>query len=339
MSAARRAAVVLLSVGAAGRAWAQEVVVQLDPAKAQAAGVDPDDVVAALRTAAGSTLNLDDQATFLEQMARATALSSKGMGVDYGSNLQRFVIGGGIGTGADGMGATFGRGETALPEGGFAFMGTVMAGLNLGAAAPDDSPARRFRVYAHGLAGTGSREPFAGSMVNYGGHLQVQLLRAKGSKTVAWNGIDFTTGYEGGVYRLTLESAVPVSPGEGVTWDATGTYTVEARAASVPLELSSSLKLAVVSAWAGVGYDLLLDGTASSTIGLGGDISATAQGRTATLGTAAITAESSAVAPPVGAPRVFLGAQANLAIVKVYGHLNLPMDRGFGGHVGVRVAL
>jgi hypothetical protein len=336
---ARLVALALLAVAGASAARAQDVVVQLDPAKAQAAGVDPDEVVAALRTAAAGTLNLDDQGAFLEQMARATALSSKGMGVDYGSNLQRFVVGGGVGTGADGMGATFGRGDTALPEGGFAFMGTVMAGLNLGVAAPEGSAARRFRIYAHGLAGSGDREPFAGSMVNYGGHLQVQLLRAKGTSAVAWNGVDFTTGYEAGVYRLTLESAVPISPGEGVQWDATGAYTVEARAASVPLELSTAVKVAVVSAWAGIGYDLLLDGSATSTIALGGDISASAQGRTALLGTAAVTGDASAAAPAVGAPRAFLGAQVNLAVVKVYGHLNLPVDRGFGGHAGVRIAL
>lgn len=38
-------------------------------------------------------------------------------------------------------------------------------------------------------------------------------------------------------------------------------------------------------------------------------------------------------------PRLFLGAQLNVLMLKAYGHLNLASDGSVGGHVGARIAL
>jgi hypothetical protein len=38
-------------------------------------------------------------------------------------------------------------------------------------------------------------------------------------------------------------------------------------------------------------------------------------------------------------PRVFGGVQVGLAVLKLYGHLNIGLNNSVGGHVGARIAL
>ena len=309
------------------------------PAEAAAAGLDESALEAELRSAIGSQLHSVDLSGYMAEMADANVLSAKGMGVDYGSDMQRFAFGGAFGTAVNGVGAALDGGTaTGLPETGFALQVGLMAGLNLGAFAEKDSFLRRFKLYVNGMSAETDRAPFAATFLNYGAHLQVKVVKG-GDKTdgVRWGGLDLTGGYEFSSYSMTLEQSMPVST-NGLTWEATGTYTIEADSRSVPVELSTNLHIFVATAFLGVGFDKNLSGGASSTIAVGGPISFDYEGNEADVGSATLSLTESGDVSAWNA-RAFVGAQADILFVKVYGQLNLTLDKSVGGHVGVRLVL
>jgi len=289
-----------------------------------------------LNTLVDEQLKLGDQTEFLEQMASATALSARGMGVDYASSPQRFVVGGSIGSALNGSGAGFGYGTGLLPSGGFAFQAAAMAGMNLGAFSDDKSPLRRFLIYGHGMAANGSRDPFSARAVNGGGHVQVQLLKVRDAGVAGWGGLAFTTGFQHTVYELTLEKEIPFET-ELATWEADGTYVIDATTNSIPLELSTNMRAAFVTVFGGGAVDIMLNGHGDSDINMYGKLHDPTQ-NDKEVGEALITFSDSADMNSV-TPRFFGGLQFNIFLVKVYGQLNISSPEGFGGHVGARVAM
>ena len=115
-----------------GAAMAQQVTVTVDPEVAQQVGIDPTEVQQQVSERISGAFRLPDQTEFLRQMADANAMASKGMGVDYATNPQRFVVGASFGSAVNGVGATFLRGTDTLPEGGFSVQLSAMGALNLG---------------------------------------------------------------------------------------------------------------------------------------------------------------------------------------------------------------
>ena len=113
-------------------ALAQDVVVNVDPNVADKLGIDGTAAESNLSGAIDENLNINSQQDFLEAMANAAAMSSKGMGVDYASNIKRFMFGVSFGSAVNSAGFQFGRGGRELPEGGFALQMAVMGGINLG---------------------------------------------------------------------------------------------------------------------------------------------------------------------------------------------------------------
>lgn len=319
-----------------GSAAAQSLDIQIDPAAAQAAGVDADQAERTLSQSIDQDLKVGDQTAFMEKMARATALSTRGMGVDYASNLQKFVVGASFGSAVNGAGAQFGRGGD-IPEGGFAAQISLMAGINLGMKADDDAAARRFRLFVNGMAARPRYDPFAGSLLNYGAHLQIQLVKPTEGEVVRWGGLALTAGYEHSSFTLDLEEAIPIESGD-LRWDATGTYRLQALSSAVPVELSTNLRILVATAYGGIGFDSSLDSFADSEAVLDGGIQATAGQRDAHIGTATLTLDSVGLGDRF-VPRAFVGVQANLLMIKAYGQLNLGLEGSFGGHLGLRVAI
>ena len=56
------------------------------------------------------------------------------------------------------------------------------------------------------------------------------------------------------------------------------------------------------------------------------------------IGTAALRINGNGVADPE-AMRVFMGIQGNILVLKAFAHLNVGLNGGIGGHLGVRVAM
>lgn len=319
----------LLASMLSGSAAAQEVrVVVTDPL------IDAPQLQSDLQAVADDRLNVAEQEDFLRQMVQATALSSRGMGVDYASGVQKFVVGGSFGSALHGQGAGFGPGSGLLPSGGFAFQGAVMGGLNLGALALPESALRRFVIYGHGMASAGGNEPFSSRAVNGGAHLQVQALRVRDAGVAGWGGIALTTGYQYTAYTIGLDDTVPLTAGD-TTWEAQGSYDIQARSHSIPLEVSTHMRTGPVTVFGGGGIDFITGGTGTSSVDLYGDLENDAG---QSVGEALLTFDTSADDGGV-VPRVFGGLQVNIALVKLYGQLNVALPEGFGGHFGVRLAM
>ena len=212
---------------------------------------------------------------------------------------------------------------------------SLMAGLNLGMGAAEDSFARRFRLFAHGMYAQPDYDPFSSTIVNYGGHLQIQLARPREGPSVEWGGLALTSGYQATTFTMDLASPIPVESGS-LRWDADGTYAISSVAQSVPVELSTNLRIFLVTAYAGGGVDANLESVADSEMVLEGDIEAGDSGRV--IGSARITQAEAGLGDLI-VPRIFAGAQLNLFFVRVYGQLNVGFNESVGGHLGVRAAL
>lgn len=327
----------LLSIAAA---LAVDANVQITlPDEAREAGMDEAELEAQLKSAIGEGLRTADMGAYMTQMADANVLSAKGMGADYGSDMQRFAFGGAFGTAVSGAGAALDGGTAeGLPETGFALQVGAMAGLNFGAFSEKDSALRRFKLYVNGMSAKTDRAPFSATFLNYGAHLQIKLVKG-GEKTdgVRWGGLDLTGGYEYSSYELVLEESMPIST-NGLEWDASGSYTLRAEAQSIPAELSTNLHIFVVTAFAGVGVDTNLSGTASSAVKVGGPITLDYEGQQADVGSATLSLTETGEAGKYS-PRAFVGVQADIFALKVYGQLNVTLDQSVGGHVGVRFVL
>lgn len=319
-------------------AAAQSIIIDIDDATASKYGLNAQELENTLRGQMSQDLKIDGQEEFLRQMGAANMMAAKGMGADYASNPQRFVLGGGFGTAVNGAGVSFNRGSEGLPEGGFSFQAAALAGVNLGVASPEESGLRRVMLYVDGMVASTNPDPFKASTTNLGAHAQVKLIRPKPAKgLLEWGGLDVTSGYEWSRYRLSLTQELPVEV-EEMTWKATGTLAVETDSASVPIELSTNVRVFILSLFAGGALDLSLDSLTESEISVSGPIELQIENQNGTLGSASVDlGESAAIEGVTG--RLFGGAQVNLLMVKVYGHLNVGLDGSFGGHLGARVAM
>ena len=335
-------------------AGAQTLELTLDQ-QAIDAGVDEQALEASMNDAIGEALKLgspDQHNEFIDSMVEAAAISAKGMGVDYASNIDKFVFGGSASSGVHQAGFSFKRGQEVLPKGGFGAQISLMAGINLGMGGEGDkrNALDRFRLYVNGLAmRLPSDRNFGGQMANAGGHLQIKLVEGNPeAKIVQWGGLDLTSGFEYSAYAFNLQKDVPIQApmgggGGNVTWQATGQYNINSDVLAVPVELSTNMRIFILTTYLGGAYDYNM-GTGTSRADMTGPLEGrllapdgtTVDGQ---IGTATVAANADGTAVPSSA-RIFAGAQVNVMVLKAWGHLNVaPLNGAVGGHVGLRVAL
>ncbi|MBN1336425.1 MAG: hypothetical protein JXB39_10735 [Deltaproteobacteria bacterium] len=320
-------------------ALAQQVHVTIDEELARQAGLDPSELEIDLDGELHDVLHLDDLSAFLDAQANASTLAVRGMGVDYASNVEWGVIGGSLGTGIDAGGFRFDRGGPSLPEYGYAFQATAMAGINLGVWTGGEGFLSRVVLYGNGMALGTSGEIFDGSLVNVGGHVQLKVVEPKGEGVVTWGGLDLTSGFERSRYEARLRHPLPVEiPGTDgrASWDGTGTLTLGAATNAVPVEISTNARLLLFTIFGGGGLDLVT-GTADGAIDLSGDVTAEVDGQPMRIGTASVTYADQGE-PVEVFPRVFAGLQVNVLPVKVVAQLHAGLNHGVAGSVGLRLA-
>lgn len=328
-------------------AQAQTIDLTLDPTVTGGYGLlDEAALEQEINSAIGDQLKLGNQAEFSRSMAEAASVSVKGLGVDYASNMKKFVFGGAVSSGVHSAGFAFKKGDDLLPSGGFAGQLSLMAGLNLGIGGKENGFFDRFRLYANGLAlRLPSGREFGGNMANVGGHLQIKVVGGVDAKLVEWGGIDLTSGFQYTTYTLALRSDLPLpAPIEGgdATWNATGSYDLSTSAYSIPIEASTNLRVAVITAYVGGAYDLNTANTTSAGA-LEGPVTATIENSAVSIedepiGTASLRINGRGTADPQ-AVRLFMGVQGNILVLKGFAHLNVGLNGALGGHLGVRVAL
>lgn len=316
---------------------------QVDDALAQQFGVDPAAAEQELSQALTEALQLADPEQFMVSMAEASAIAGKGLGVDYASNPSKFVFGISLGTGANANGLVLDRDPQALPAGGFSAQTSAMAGVNLGLLAGTASDSNmslwdRLTVSVHGMSfkSPTANRGFRGFMTNYGGHVTIKVIGKGESGVLDWGGLDVTTGYEHATYRLDFTGNTPFSAGDDLLWDAAGRYSLTSNADSIPFELSSNIRVSVITLFAGAGLDLNL----AETVGDGsisGPIRVETNTGSESIGTGTIANASRGESEPM-AIRGFGGVQVNILPLKLYAGIQGSSRASASLQAGIRLA-
>ena len=323
----------LLSMSVAS---AQDIEVLLDGDFQNQTGMNPNTVKGELEGLISSQLNLEEQTSYLTQMAKASAMAGRGMGVDYMVMPKRFVVGGSVGSAANGAGLISPSGEL-MPQGGFAWQFSGMAGLNLGALSMKDTFARRFVLLANAMTRNRSRDPFTTSSSNLGAHFQVRVIKPKKFLTAEWGGLAVTGGYERATYSMALTQSTMIESGV-LQWEPEGSYTITSVSEAIPIEVSTSLRFLFLGVYGGAAVDVPLSGSGLAEVALDGDIYTDVNGNSVNVGRATVGLDNEVLMEDF-VTRFFTGIQVKLAVAHAYTHFNVSTDKSVGLHMGVRVGL
>lgn len=294
--------------------------------------------------------NLPD---YMGQMSNAQAITNKGQGVSYASDHSLFVIGGSGGLGLNTTSGFSFSSSGGLPAIGVGAQASVMAGLSLSRfPLPQIGPIDlkkitvfiNFFSYSDDSLVTG----LTMKMNTFGIHAQYKFMDGKnigGIGVLNWGGLAFTTGFDVSSNSFNYKIGQKISTTtSGVTFDWTpssgSSLSLESKSFSIPLEISTSVRLLyVLSIFAGTGIDLNF-GNSTIAANLNGPITTSAIGQ---VGTATLTA-SEEKGPGFGTWRFFAGPQLNLVPLKntnllsLYAQGNYSIGGNYGAHAGVRIA-
>ncbi len=332
----RRALLILLACGASARADVT-VGVTLTPdgeALARQLGLTTADLQQRIAAHVDDVFATAHVPEMLRSFSDAAAFSERGLGVDYGS-LPRGVVFGIAGTGT--LAANDQLGGSNMLARGLAANFAAMAGLNL---ARWNAP--RWTVYANGFYQSAGTDELTGALTSGGAHVQVAAIEPQPSTAVLrWIGVDVTTGVE--ITQWSLGMDAPISRAFTITGNAqsadvalasSGRFDVTAMTTTLPLEVTTGLRLAgVVATYVGGGVDVDV-GQASLTAQTSGNLT-DASGHM--LGTLAIAGTASRSGTPL-VPRALAGTQLELGQFKLFAQVNAAPSLASLG-VGIRFVL
>lgn len=277
----------------------------------------------------------------MEGMANSSAMAGKGIGTDYASNMDVFLVGAGVGVGAD----LHKDSTTKSDLSGAAVAPGVVVGMNLAW-----MDARRFmgmdtdrlNLYFNFMKYNYDRQvsdkPDQKSsaeldMMALGVHMRYDWIKGAGNKFLGWGGVKFTFGYEYNKNDITFRSTIkkdasdiPSSGGETYsgTIDGKPVATINTATHSIPLALSTDVQLFYfVSLYTGVGVDYNW-GQAKGKGNLNSnDSTITCTGGAVCGGGTSITVRSEANIDASGkatnwTSRAFAGVQFNLPFFRVF---------------------
>lgn len=321
-----RAVVVAAVLLVSARANAQvSVTVDLNPEGemlAQQLGVSAQDLATRIQDQIDTAYDASNIEGFLRSFGDATAFSMRGLGVDYVSMPKNLIVGVGanVAVAASGDYNAEDRPTAGLsPNIGF------MAGLNL-----SEYKRPRWTVFANGFYRSATVSSLQGSISSFGLHVQYRIVHPQAdegvtTKALRWTGIDVTTGLEitrwslGVEDQITTDFAVDGTNGSAsLVLDSMGRFDLTSTAATVPVEVSTGVRIALLlSVYLGAAFDLSggsarLDANLSGTLRTSDDRG---------VGTTTIVGRGDNTASPAAA-RVLAGVQLNLWKLKVYGQVN-----------------
>jgi len=308
---------------AASAARAQIAVdVQLNAegeALAAAAGTSPAELAMRMQTIINDAYGATNVDGFIRSFADATAFSMRGLGVDYASDPNSLILGVGLNVA---VAASDQVNATERPTSGLAPNIGFMAGYNLGS-----QGLPRWTIFGNGFYRKGSTDDLRGSILSAGTHVQYRVFNPQVDKGVAtkalrWTGIDLTGGIEFTRWNLGVDDQITTDLGDfagtSVILDSTGTFDLSSTAVTVPIEVSSGVRIALlVSLYVGAAIDLTV-GSGKLETNLDG-VMVTNDNRN--IGTTTITGGGEESASPL-AYRILAGAQLNLWKLKIYAQVN-----------------
>lgn len=305
-----------------------------------------------------------DQSTYLKGMSNAGVMSTKGLGVDYASAPDIFVVGAGIGVGADVGNNTFSDLVSGNVEAeqirGVGLQGSVMAGVNLGVFnlpkiwVIDLSRITTFlNFFTYDLP---SGKDYGGSLTNFGFHLQYQLT--DGLKLpfhlFRWGGVFITTGLDYSSMKLsftktfnqtkqtTYNGTFPYNNlNLNANFNGTATAGAEVNIKTIPIELSSHVQLLhVLTIFGGLAADINF-GEAKSLAAVNGTVtvSDTPNGYLNGFNASAGLNLGDKGSPTTINGRWFIGTQLNITLLKLFAQLNSGIGQDtWGVAAGIRLA-
>lgn len=293
----------------------------------------------------------------MEGMANSSVMAGKGIGTDYASGMQVFIIGAGVGAGAD-------LTKSKDPKSDISGAGVqpgVMIGTNLSWMDTEKIlglQTNKLNVFAnfmsYNLDKTSGDTDVNAKLQSMGVHVSYDWITGNGSKLFGWSGIRITTGYERNKTKLTFNSkidkALDTTSG-GVTYhsdiSARPDAIIDVATSTIPLNISTSVQfLYLFSLYGGVGADYNmgkatgkgnLNSTPSNVSCTGGPNPACPAGGSAgTINTSANIDGTGKVNPFLY--RAFAGFQLNLPFIRVFvqGDKSLG-DNLVGATAGVRI--
>jgi hypothetical protein len=232
--------------------------------------------------------------------------------VKAGELMLGFVANGEIATDAS-------FGDSAHELGGAVFNFGIMAGANLGRWGHP-----RWTVFANGYYQTESYHGLEGDLTTLGAHVQYAAMREQQHGWISWLGVDVTSGLEYSTSTIGKADVLPIkfkvenaqgTGGDHLTMLATGKLTAVARSFTIPLEVTTGIRLVRhIALYAGGGIDVSI-ASASIDVNLTGDVVVTATQEN--VGSATVTVNGSAT-PGVFGVHALAGLQFNLPYSHLY---------------------
>jgi hypothetical protein len=328
------AALCLVSLAAPAQA---DVTVSIDRSGADRlaaqAGVQLPDIDQQLQTELEHLFQTYRLKDYLRSFNDAQSFTTRGLGVDYGSTIGLVEVGIAANVAVNGNRALTEGDSRTQPVAGVATNITAMAGLNLGFLG-----LRPVTLFGNFFTKKGTYRELAAELDNYGAHLQLKFLADRKESLwtafVRWGGIAITTGFDHARMKLSLKQSfsrsLPLASGgrdvAQVAVASEGSFSMESRSWSVPLELTTNIRfLYALTAYGGVGFDFQFGGGSDMEADLTGKMTGTVIGQNTApidLGSARVTATEEAKPSP-SQFRGILGLQANIWFLKIFTQLNV----------------
>ncbi|HUJ62423.1 MAG TPA: hypothetical protein VLX92_28165 [Kofleriaceae bacterium] len=316
----RHALLVLVLAGAPALARADASInVMLNAQGQQLAsdyGQSEDQVIQRVKDGIASYYETNNIAELLRGFADTAAADDRGIGVDYDLHPGDIVVG----AEAHGALAT----DVTLDGSSHVVTGAVVGGTATAGWDLAKVGAPRVAVFANGFYEGATIHGLTGHLLSLGGHALVRVVTARGGGAVTWTGLAVMAGVE--YARWSLGTSAPIisdtaltsaSTGEvkEIAFIANGTLSLLSSTVSIPLEVTTGVKLfGVLVIYGGGGADLTF-GSSTLTAGLSGDLTIDAD-RTP-IGTATITASGS-VSPTAVTAHALAGLQLTTRHVHVF---------------------
>lgn len=304
---------------------------------------------------------------FLRANAHALNLASKGLAVDYASDLKLFSLSGALGVGvhADPSASANSyqiRAQNGhLPGLGAALNINLTLGINLGFFELPDLGAfelKRLKVYASLYSGSQnsllSNSQF--SFTAWGLHGQYQLVEAIALAPAGlfrWGGVNVASGLTYGSQSVTFTDT-QVSSGSQTTpvtfqgktlnvvsaWTGKAQLTLDGSSYAIPIEASTSLQLGYVfTLFVGAGFDLNFGSTelrSTSKVPVGVSVNNGAGTTADLLSSDVLLTLKDSASPRWGDARGFAGLQLNFGVLALFGQVAADSNRTFAGQLGAR---
>jgi hypothetical protein len=230
---------------------------------AQRLGLSVPDLIAQYEAKIDELYKVTGLPGLLTSFGNTASFAQRGLGVDYDTDTGDILVG----FTAAGVHGDVAIGTTNELLGGSVLNYQLMTGVNL---ARWNHP--RWTVFGNGFYKTTHIRGLVGHLLTLGSHVQYQAVPRTQPSSARWTGVAVTTGLEHSRWTIGTESSIEShftahGTSEDITihMSSTGTLDVLSSITTIPVEVSTGVRLgSIVVAYAGGGVDLTL-GTSSVT--------------------------------------------------------------------------